>query len=139
MREIRTSGSEGGEAEPNRPSLPLSPLKGVRSCTLLRPSKPTCRDRSPTAAAVRLTLQSFRKRCRLSPLLSTTARSPLLLSQHPYPQSIPTRRWGLGGLWPFVRLVKITAILLASRVLRRRSTPANSLIRVAPLGVLGSG
>ena len=25
MREIRTSGSEGGEAEPNRPSLPLSP------------------------------------------------------------------------------------------------------------------
>ena len=26
MREIRTSGSEGGEAEPNRPSLPLSPL-----------------------------------------------------------------------------------------------------------------
>ncbi len=27
MREIRTSGSEGGEAEPNRPSLPLSQLR----------------------------------------------------------------------------------------------------------------
>jgi len=26
MREIRTYGSEGGEAETNRPSLPLSPI-----------------------------------------------------------------------------------------------------------------
>jgi len=27
MREIRTSGSEGGEAELNRPSLPLSKMR----------------------------------------------------------------------------------------------------------------
>ena len=31
MREIRTSGSEGGGAEPNRFSLPLSPVRPLRT------------------------------------------------------------------------------------------------------------
>jgi len=31
MREIRTYGSEGGEVEPNRPSLPLSTTGGART------------------------------------------------------------------------------------------------------------
>ena len=59
MREIRTSGSEGGEAEPNRPSLPLSvcPPKSVPALARKQAPLPASRrgaagQRGPTSSRI---------------------------------------------------------------------------------------